>query len=466
MAQRLLEATMTTFDRWGVRHTGLFTFAQSTKHVALYQKFGYWPRYLTAIMTRTPDANPASPAKPAHAPALLSAFTKRQRRTGHPGLRVETSPTRSIGDSIWLAVRSWSVLLVQRTGDVVLTSTRGVLDAFAVCPNGTGIGGWRDNLLRVLLGARPVVVLEPVNVSTSCWVLAKAFASSRGATVEVGVNLAREAAYRRLRTHGHRVAKYARCRYACRPHSAGFNLEADAYVIMTIGVKEGSFPSMMKWMRRSLMAPIGTGRRRLATVPGTGRNGAGQRNCDAPDRIRARESATLEDRSPWAGIPVRVARPHFRHRLRSGPEKNRDHCARSEEGSDRVAADCPGDGDRKGARNQQPGYLDSGYGRQATLRLHRLLWASGLRMGRNAGLGISDGRGEIAVWKRDISHSGRGPGDRDTGLLARSADDCGRQERREAGMEGQSDQVDTARFWSGARDTRIVARPDHSSSSG
>src|SRR3984957_18000494 len=79
VAKQLLAATMAIFDRWGVRHTGLFTFAQSAKHVGLYQKFGYWPRYLTAIMTRTPDANPASPANPAHAPALLSSFTKRQR---------------------------------------------------------------------------------------------------------------------------------------------------------------------------------------------------------------------------------------------------------------------------------------------------------------------------------------------------------------------------------------------------
>ncbi len=48
VAQRLLETTMTIFERWGLRHTGLFTFPQSAKHVGLYQKFGYWPRYLTA----------------------------------------------------------------------------------------------------------------------------------------------------------------------------------------------------------------------------------------------------------------------------------------------------------------------------------------------------------------------------------------------------------------------------------
>jgi GNAT superfamily N-acetyltransferase len=82
VAQRLLESTMTIFDQWGVRHTGLFTFPQSAKHVGLYQKFGYWPRYLTAIMTRTLKADSALQANPANAPALLSAFTKSQCQEG------------------------------------------------------------------------------------------------------------------------------------------------------------------------------------------------------------------------------------------------------------------------------------------------------------------------------------------------------------------------------------------------
>src|SRR5580658_1061215 len=79
VAQRLLESTMTIFDHWGVRHTGLFTFPQSAKHVALYQKFGYWPRYLTAIMTQLPATESASQAKRGDAPAVLSALTRSQR---------------------------------------------------------------------------------------------------------------------------------------------------------------------------------------------------------------------------------------------------------------------------------------------------------------------------------------------------------------------------------------------------
>src|SRR5580658_5847413 len=79
VAQRLLEATMTVFDGWGLRHTGLFTFPHSVKHVSLYQKFGYWPRYLTAIMTRLPATESASQAKRGDAPAVLSALTRSQR---------------------------------------------------------------------------------------------------------------------------------------------------------------------------------------------------------------------------------------------------------------------------------------------------------------------------------------------------------------------------------------------------
>ena len=50
IAQLLLAPTMDLFERWGIRHAGLFTFANSPKHVSLYQKFGFWPRFLTAIM--------------------------------------------------------------------------------------------------------------------------------------------------------------------------------------------------------------------------------------------------------------------------------------------------------------------------------------------------------------------------------------------------------------------------------
>jgi GNAT superfamily N-acetyltransferase len=53
IAKQLLEPTMNIFDKkWHTKHAGLFTFAQSAKHVGLYQKFGFWPRFLTMVMTK------------------------------------------------------------------------------------------------------------------------------------------------------------------------------------------------------------------------------------------------------------------------------------------------------------------------------------------------------------------------------------------------------------------------------
>jgi hypothetical protein len=52
VAQRLLEPTMELFGKWGCRHLGLFTFSHSAKHHALYQKFDYWTRFLTPVMSK------------------------------------------------------------------------------------------------------------------------------------------------------------------------------------------------------------------------------------------------------------------------------------------------------------------------------------------------------------------------------------------------------------------------------
>src|ERR1700722_14357263 len=67
IGKALLAATMHQFDAWGTRHTGLFTFAHSAKHVALYQKFGFHARFLTAIMS--------APAQRAETPVGWSRYS-------------------------------------------------------------------------------------------------------------------------------------------------------------------------------------------------------------------------------------------------------------------------------------------------------------------------------------------------------------------------------------------------------
>jgi GNAT superfamily N-acetyltransferase len=52
-ARYLIPPVLERLSALGARHMALFTFAESTKHLALYQKFGFWPRFLAAIMTRS-----------------------------------------------------------------------------------------------------------------------------------------------------------------------------------------------------------------------------------------------------------------------------------------------------------------------------------------------------------------------------------------------------------------------------
>ncbi len=52
IAKRLLDKTMEIFERLKTKHIGIFTFSNSPKHVHLYQKYDFWPRFLTTVMSK------------------------------------------------------------------------------------------------------------------------------------------------------------------------------------------------------------------------------------------------------------------------------------------------------------------------------------------------------------------------------------------------------------------------------
>src|SRR5271157_551878 len=62
IAKQLVEAVSTQLNEWGVRHAGLFTFPHSALHLALYQKFGFHARFLTAIMMAPARPTPTLPS--------------------------------------------------------------------------------------------------------------------------------------------------------------------------------------------------------------------------------------------------------------------------------------------------------------------------------------------------------------------------------------------------------------------
>ena len=217
VAQRLMKATMALFTRWGVRHTGLFTFPASPKHLGLYQKFGYYPRYLTAVMTRTPEVDTSTAM-----PVLLSTLPKAQRAKTIQACAQLTNGVDK-GLDVTGEIRA---VLAQQGGDVVLCFTGSVLDAFAVCLNGPGSeGGEKECYVKFGAARRGKGAGERFDrLLIGC----DGFAASRGARIEAGINLAREQAYRHMISHGYRVSSHGVAME--RPHGAGFD-RSDAWVI-------------------------------------------------------------------------------------------------------------------------------------------------------------------------------------------------------------------------------------------
>jgi len=203
-------------DGWGVTQTGLFTFPESTKHVHLYRKHGFWPRFLTAL-TEKPVAGAdaavetvAALADEGHAGALEAC--RAIAGAIYPGLDL-TSEIDAVGNQVG--------------GDTVLVRDGSEVAGFAVCHVGKGSEAVEDTcyvkFAAVRPGARGTALLG--TMLDAC----EAFAAGRGATrLEVGVSLARESAARMLAARGHRTFRQGVGMH--RPNAEGFN-RPDAFVL-------------------------------------------------------------------------------------------------------------------------------------------------------------------------------------------------------------------------------------------
>ncbi len=234
VAQLLLDATVKAFDKQGLKRTALFTFPQSTKHVGLYQKFGYWPGYLTALMRREPRAategahsqvskpRPGTPHPDRKRMVHLTTMAKSARAEAIAACAKLTNAIDKgldLGDEI-------RTLLKRKTGEVVMTYTRNALDGFAICLNGPGSEGGPDVCYIKFAAARggPGAGERFDALLDAC----DAFALSRGSSIEAGMSLAEEDAFLRMRAHGYRA--FAQGVAMQRPHQQGHH-RGDVYVI-------------------------------------------------------------------------------------------------------------------------------------------------------------------------------------------------------------------------------------------
>lgn len=196
VGRRLMEPCMDTFDRWQCSHVVLFTFPHSAKHVALYQKFGFWPRFLTTVM-----AKPVTPATTEPFPPLLySSLPAGEQAAALAGCR-------DVSNAIYPGLDlTQEILAVQQQtlGDTVLVRAGSWLEAFAVCHFGAGTEGGPDDCYVKFGAVRPgpaaLAHFDPL--LDAC----EELAVSRGLRrVLAGVSTARHEAYRHLVELGYRT---------------------------------------------------------------------------------------------------------------------------------------------------------------------------------------------------------------------------------------------------------------------
>lgn len=121
-AQPLVGAVCDAFGRWGVSHAGLFTFAESPKHVHLYGKFGFHPRFLTALTL--------APSRPGGLPAAALRYSALP-----PAERQEAeAAARELCDGLYSGL--------DLTGDIRAVAAQGLGDTLLLRGGGSRLAGF------------------------------------------------------------------------------------------------------------------------------------------------------------------------------------------------------------------------------------------------------------------------------------------------------------------------------------
>jgi len=196
IGQRLVAAVCEQFEAWRLRHTGLFTFPHSTKHIGLYGKFGFHPRFLTAIMAM--PAGSAAPPPKAIRYGALSEADRRPMEAAARGLTEQLYEGLDLGAEI-------RVVAARGLGDTVLVPEKDSgLAGFAICHWGPASEAGEGCLFVKFAAVRPGPGVEGRfdALLDACAALAREIGMPN---VLAGVNTGREEAYRHMLRRGFRT---------------------------------------------------------------------------------------------------------------------------------------------------------------------------------------------------------------------------------------------------------------------
>ena len=211
IGRQLMAPVMKCFDAWRVKHAGLFTFAHSPKHITLYQKYGFWPRFLTAIMSKRVQRTKSQ--------SQWSKYSEVPENKRKACLQACYALTDALYTGLDLA-HEIRATRTQGLGDTVLLWSDRELVGFAVCHCGPNTEAGNDKCY-VKFGA---VRSGPTSgelfdrLLDGCEALASAQGMSR---LEAGVNMARRQAYRTMLGRGFRTDLQGVAMH--RPDEPGYN---------------------------------------------------------------------------------------------------------------------------------------------------------------------------------------------------------------------------------------------------
>jgi len=218
IAQLLIEPAMECFQQWNIRQAGFFTLSESPLHLSLYQKFGFYPRFLTAIMSK-----PANSTK-----QLLQGF----RYSELPEDKQQECLKQSyeLTDTIYAGLnleREIRVVQAQNLGDTIFLWDDKGLMGFAICHYGKETEAGSNTCYIKFAAVRLDSQAEQnfTQLLEECETLSVL----QGASILVaGVNTARHEAYKQMLDFGFKSHRIGVAMH--NPNESAFNIPG-VYVI-------------------------------------------------------------------------------------------------------------------------------------------------------------------------------------------------------------------------------------------
>lgn len=215
---RLMEPVLELFSQRHVRLAGLFTSSNSPKHVSMYQKYGFWPRYLTAVMAKAVER-----AGPDLSWGRYSQLSESDKTTALEGSRSLTGALFA-GLDVSSVIRS---IQANALGDTVLLWDDSELVAFAACHCGPGTEAGSGACYVKFAAVRPGQ--RESRYFTELLAACESYAALNGATrLVTGVNTSRQEAYEQMQRQGFRIQTLGIAMHM--PNDPGFS-RPGAYVL-------------------------------------------------------------------------------------------------------------------------------------------------------------------------------------------------------------------------------------------